>query len=56
RHIAIAAALHRPPAAVLVATPEEAEVIAVIAGDIEKCLQVRLVLAALDEPLPEEPA
>ncbi|NJM09060.1 helix-turn-helix transcriptional regulator [Candidatus Gracilibacteria bacterium] len=55
RLFAIAEALHQPPAAFLVATPEEAEVITAIAGDIEKCLQIRLVLAALDEPLPEEP-
>lgn len=55
RLFAIAAALHRPAASFLVETPEEAEVIAAIAGDVEKCLQIKLVLAALNEPLPEEP-
>lgn len=55
RLFAIARALRRPPASFLVETSEEADVIAAIAGNIEKCLQVKLVLAALDEPLPEEP-
>src|SRR5687767_4065994 len=36
RLFAVAGALHRPPAAFLVETPEEADVIAAIAGDIER--------------------
>ena len=54
RLFAIAVALHRPPATFLVETPEEADIIAAVAGNIEKCLQIKLVLAALDEPMAEE--
>lgn len=45
----IAEALHRPPASFLVATTEESELIAALAGNVERCLQVKLVLAALEE-------
>lgn len=45
----IARALQRPPAAFLVETQEEADLIASVAGNVEKCLQVRLVLSALEE-------
>lgn len=53
RLAAIARALHRPPASFLVETDVEADLIASLAGNVEKCLQVKLVLAALDEPPPE---
>lgn len=56
RLAAVAEALGRPPAAFLVATAEEAEVVAAIAGNLELCLQVKLVLAALAEPLPDDAA
>lgn len=49
RLAAIARALHRPPAAFLVETAEEADLIASLAGNIERCLQVKLVLTALDD-------
>lgn len=45
----IARALRRPAASFLVETSVEADVIASIVGNVEKCLQVRLVLAALEE-------
>jgi transcriptional regulator with XRE-family HTH domain len=55
RLTAIAVALQRSPAAFLVGSPEAAAIVDVIADDIEKTLQVRLVLETLDEPLPEPP-
>jgi transcriptional regulator with XRE-family HTH domain len=45
----IAKALRRPAASFLVETSDEADLIASLVGNIEKCLQVRLVLAALEE-------
>jgi transcriptional regulator with XRE-family HTH domain len=48
----IAGALRRPPASFLVESAEEADLIASFAGSVEKCLQVKLVLAALDEEGP----
>jgi len=47
----IAEALHRPTASFLVETTDEAELIAALAGNVEKCLQVKLVLAALEEEI-----
>lgn len=51
----IAQALGQPPAAFLVETSEESALIAVLAGNLDTCLQIRLVLDALDEPLPDPP-
>lgn len=52
---AIARALHRVPASFLVGSYEAAAIVEAIADDVERCVQVRLVLGALDEPLPEPP-
>jgi hypothetical protein len=46
--------LRLPPAAFLVEGDEEAEMITAITGNVERCLQVKLVLTALDDLLPEE--
>ncbi|NTU80452.1 MAG: helix-turn-helix transcriptional regulator [Chloroflexales bacterium] len=54
RLAAVARALHRPPASFLVETAEEADLIAAVAGNVERCLQVKLVLTALDDPMPGE--
>lgn len=54
RLFAIAGALCRPAAAFLVETPEEADIISAVAGNVERCLQVKLVLTALDDPEVEE--
>jgi transcriptional regulator with XRE-family HTH domain len=51
----IARALHRVPASFLVDSYEAATIVEAIADDVERCVQVRLVLDALAEPLPEPP-
>lgn len=56
RLAAIARVLHRPPAAFLVETAEEADLIASLAGNIERCLQVKLVLTALDDEIAPDQA
>jgi hypothetical protein len=50
---AIAAALQRTPAALLIEPPEAAAIIDTLEGNPERCLQVQMVLETLDEPLPE---
>lgn len=55
RLTAIATALQREPASFLVALPEAAAIIEAIASDVERCIQVRIVLDTLDEPLPDPP-
>ncbi|MFP4436138.1 MAG: helix-turn-helix domain-containing protein [Chloroflexaceae bacterium] len=53
RLYAIAAALQRTPAALLIDLPEAAAIVDTLEGNPERCLQVQMVLETLDEPLPE---
>lgn len=55
RLAAIAAALRRTPASFLVESTEAAAIIEAISADEETCIQLRLVLEHLIEPLPGPP-
>ena len=52
----IAPALHRVPASFLVGLYEAAAIVEAIADNVERCIQIHLVLNTLDEPLPESPS
>jgi transcriptional regulator with XRE-family HTH domain len=59
RLIAVAQELGRSPASFLVTTPEAAIIVDQIDGNIERCLQIGIVLESLehgDEPPPEDEA
>jgi transcriptional regulator with XRE-family HTH domain len=49
----IAAALQRTPASLLIEPPEAASIVDVLADNLDRCLQVQMVLETLDDPLPE---
>jgi transcriptional regulator with XRE-family HTH domain len=49
----IAAALQRTPASLLIEPPEAAIIVDALADNLDRCLQVQMVLETLDDPLPE---
>lgn len=53
RLYAIAAALQRTPASLLIEPPEAADIVDALADNLDRCLHVQMMLEALDDPLAE---
>jgi transcriptional regulator with XRE-family HTH domain len=49
----IAVALQRTPASLLIDPPEAASIVNALADNLDRCLQVQMVMEMLDDPLPE---